>query len=96
MRKTNMRKIQKQKENMKKKNKKNKINKYEENHETKKENRETMNKKNKIYLNKVEKFYQLIRQIPYFIYTVCHWYLHKRSVRLFEHAKCHVLTAELY
>ena len=55
-----------------------------------------MNKKNKICLNKVEKFYQLIRQIPYFIYTVCHWCLHKRSVRLFEHAKCHVLTAELY
>ena len=92
MRKTNMREISKQKENMKKKNN----NKYEENHETKKENREKMNKKNKICLNKVEKLYQLIRQIPYFIYTVCYWCLHKRSVRLFEHAKCHVLSAELY
>ena len=30
-----------------------------------------MNKKNKKYLNKVEKFCQQIRQILYFIFTVC-------------------------
>ena len=60
-------------------------NKYEKNPKPKKENRKKMNKKNKKCLNKVEKFCQQIRQDPYFICTVCHRCLYKRSVRLFEH-----------
>ena len=55
-----------------------------------------MYKKNKICLNKVEKFCQQIKQGPYFICTVYHQCLYKPSVRLFEHEKYHILTAELY
>ena len=62
----------------------------------KKENRNKIHKKNKKCLNKVETFCQQIRQGPYFICTVCHRCLYKRSVRLFEHEKYHSLTAELY
>ena len=57
-----------------------------------------MHKNNKKCLSKIEKFCQKIRQGPYFICTVCHWYqrLYKHSVRLFEHEKYHIPTAELY
>ena len=55
-----------------------------------------MIKKNKKCLNKVEKFYQQIRQGPYFICKACHWFLYRRSVRLFEHEKYHIFSAELY
>ena len=54
-----------------------------------------MHKKKKC-LNKVEKICQQIRQGPYFICTVCHRCLYKRSVRLFEHEKYNILTAELH
>ena len=60
-------------------------NEYEKNPKPKKENRKKMHKKNKKCLNKVEKFCQQIRQDPYFICTLCHRCLYKRSVRLFEH-----------
>ena len=72
-----------------------KRNKYEKNPEPKKENHKRMNKKNKKCLNKVEKFCQQIRQVPYFVCTLCHRCLYKRSVRLFEHEKYNILTAEL-
>ena len=52
--------------------------------------------KRKKCLNKVKTFCQQIRQGPYFICAVSHRYLYKRSVRLFEHKKYHILTAELY
>lgn len=55
-----------------------------------------MQKRNKKCLNEVAKFSQQIRQGPYFICIRCHRCLHKRSVRLFEHGKYHILTAELY
>ena len=55
-----------------------------------------MHKKNKKWLNEVEKFCQQIRQGPYFICTVRHWCLYKCRVRLFEHEKYHVLTAQLH
>ena len=54
-----------------------------------------MYRKNKKCLNKLDKFCQKIRQGPYFICTVCHQCLYKRSVRLFEHEK-YTSTAELY
>ena len=73
-----------------------KKNKYEKNPEQYKENRKKMHKKNRECLNKVEKVSQQVRQGTYFIGTVCHWYLYRRSVRLFEHEKCHILTAKLY
>ena len=61
----------------------------EKNPDSKKENRNWMHKKNKKCLNKAEEFCQQIRQDPYFISTVCHWYLYKNSVILFEHEKYH-------
>ena len=87
--KAKMRKILNQKENMKK-------NKYENNPKPKTENRKKMHKKNKQCFNKVEKFFQQIRQCPYFICRVCHWCLYKCNVRLFEHEKYQIITAELY
>ena len=54
-----------------------------------------MHKKNEKSL-KVEKFCQQIKQGSYFICIVCHWWLCKRSVRLFEHEKYYILTAESY
>ena len=53
-------------------------------------------KKNKKRLNKVEKFCQQIRKGLYFICTVCHRCLYRRSIKLFEHEKYHILTAELF
>ena len=41
-------------------------------------------------------FCQQIRQGTYFICAVCHQCLYKRSVRLFEHEKYHILTAKCY
>ena len=70
-------------------------NKYDKNPEPKKENRKKMYKKNKKCLNKLKKFCQQMRSVPYFICTVCHRCPYKRSVRLFEH-KTYILTAELY
>ena len=68
-----MRKILYQKENMKKKYQENpeskreyEKNKYEKNPEPKKENRKKLHKKKKIYLSKVQKFCQQIRQSPCF------------------------------
>ena len=55
-----------------------------------------MQKRNKKCLNEVAKFSQQIRQDPYFICIRCHRCLHKRSARLFEYEKYHILTAELY
>ena len=81
MKKTNLRKILNQRENTK----------YEKNPGPKTENRKRMHK----WLNKVEKFCQQIRQGPYFICTACHRCLYKGSVRLFEHEKYHILTAQL-
>ena len=65
------------------------------NPEPKKENRKKVHQKNKNCLNKFETFCPQIRQGPYFICTVYHRCLYKRSVRLFEHEK-YILTAELY
>ena len=70
--------------------------KYDKNPEPKKENRKNMHKKNKKCLNKVKKFSQQIRQGPYFICTVRHRCLFKRSVKLLEHEKYQILTADLY
>ena len=54
-------------------------NKFEKNPEPKKESRKKMHKKNKKFLSKVEKFCQQIRQGPYFICTLCHRCLYKRT-----------------
>ena len=71
-------------------------NKYEKNPKTKKENRKKMHKINKNRLKKLEIFSQQIKQGCYSTCKVCHWCLYKRSVRLFEHKKYPILTAELY
>ena len=103
MKKAKMRKILNQKENMKKVKMRKILN---QKRNIKKTNmRKILNRKNKVAkkmykkskkcLSKVEKFCQQIRQGPYFIFTVCHWCLYKRSVRLFEHQKYNILTAEL-
>ena len=68
--------------------------KYDKNPEPKQENRKKMHKKNKKCLNKVATLCQQIRQGRYFICTVCHRFLYKQSVRLFEHEK-YIITAEL-
>ena len=44
----------------------------------------------------MKRFCQQIRQGPYFICTVCHRCLYKRSIRFFENEKYRILTAELY
>ena len=71
-------------------------NKYEKNLEPRKESPKKRHKKNKKRLNKVEKFCQQIRKGLYFICTVCHRCLYRRSIKLFEHEKYHILTAELF
>ena len=83
-----MSKILNQKQNVKNKHK-------QKDPEPKKENRKRMHKKNSKCLNKVEKFCQQVRKGPYFIFTVCRWCFHKRSIRLFEHEK-YILTGESY
>ena len=55
-----------------------------------------MHKKNKKCLNKVEKLCKQIIQGPYFICTMRHRCLYKRSVRLFDNEKYNILTAELH
>ena len=67
--------------------------KCDKNPELKQENCKKMHKKNKKCLNKVAKLCQQIRQGRYFICTVCHRFLYKRSVRLFEH-ESYILTAD--
>ena len=84
-----MRKILNQRENMTK-------HKYDKNLEPKKEKCKKIHKKNKKCLNKVEKFCLQIKQDPYFICTVSHPYLYKRSIKLFQNEKYHILTVESY
>ena len=57
-----------------------------------KENPEPKRKYEKTNMRKILK----IRPGPYFICAVCHWCLYKLSVRLSEHEKHHILSAELY
>ena len=66
---------------------------FEKNPEPKKQNYKKMHKKNKKCFKKVEKIFKQIWQDPYFICTVCHRCRYKRSVRLFEHEKYHILIA---
>ena len=74
MKKIKMRKILRQKENMKTTNMRKILNQKENMRKT--NMRKILNQK---FLSKVEKFCQQIRQDPYFICTLCHRCLYKRT-----------------
>ena len=55
-----------------------------------------MHKKNKKCLNQAEKILSTNKTRLLFIWVVYHGCIYKRSARLFEHRKYHILTAALY
>ena len=56
-------------------------------------NRDIKKQKN---CDKVDSFWQQIKQGPYYICTICHRSLYQGSVRLCKHEKYNILTPELY
>ena len=53
-------------------------------------------KKTKKHCDKVDSFLQQVKQVPYYICTICHRSLYQRSVRLCKHEKYNILMPELY
>ena len=53
--------------------------------------RGTWNIKKDIRCDKVENFFQHVKQGPFYVCTIRHWSLYQGSVRLFKHENYHIL-----